>query len=79
MSADFDPEKEPGIEVCFGPECSDCGGRELAQELEALGLKTFAGDCRSQCPNAPMVLVENRMITHATAQKVQDRVKDLRT
>ncbi|MDX8405777.1 MAG: (2Fe-2S) ferredoxin domain-containing protein [Mariprofundus sp.] len=67
----------PTIEVCHGPQCSDLGGRALATELEACGLHTIAGDCRSQCPNAPLVLVDNRMITHATAQLVQDRVKEL--
>ena len=69
--------KVPTIEVCHGPECSDCGGRALSEELQALGLHTIAGDCRDQCPNAPLVLVDNRMITHATTQKVQGRVKEL--
>jgi len=68
---------EPAIEVCFGPECSDCGGRALAGDLRALGLKILQGDCRDQCPNAPLVLVNNRMIVHATTGKVLDRVKEL--
>jgi len=77
MSIEAKPFIVPTIEVCFGPECSDLGGRELAQELNALGLKTFEGDCRDQCPNAPLVLVDNRMITDATVEKVLTRVKDL--
>jgi len=77
MTTESRPSKVPTIEVCHGPECSDCGGRELADEIEALGLKTFAGDCRDQCANAPLVLVNNRMITDATAQKILDRVKAL--
>jgi NADH:ubiquinone oxidoreductase subunit E len=67
----------PFIEVCFGPECSDCGGRELAAELQALGLDIIEGDCRDQCPNAPLVLVDNRMITHASVEKIQTRIRDL--
>ncbi len=77
MSSESETTMMPTIEVCYGPECSDCGGRELADEIEALGLKTFAGDCRDQCPNAPLVLVDNRMITDATAQKILDRVRAL--
>jgi len=40
-------------------------------------LKYVEGDCRDQCPNAPLVLVDNRMITHATVRKVQDRLQEL--
>jgi len=74
MNAETTPVKVPTIEVCHGPQCSDFGGRALSKELEACGLHVTAGDCRSQCPHAPTVLVENRMITKATAQKVQERV-----
>lgn len=69
--------KMPTIEVCHGPKCSDDGGRSLSLELEAIGLKSFAGDCRDQCPNSPMVLVDKRMITNATLQKIQTRLQDL--
>ena len=67
-------ESKANIEVCFGPQCSDMGGRELASTLEAQGIACVMGDCRSQCPNAPVVLVDNRMITHATLQKVQQKM-----
>jgi len=77
MTSDSTSGSGPVIEVCFGPECSDCGGRELAGELEALGLNVIEGDCRDQCPNAPLVLVDNRMITRATARKVEERVAAL--
>ena len=77
MSTESEAEQAPVIEVCFGPECSDCGGRKLAEEMQALGLAYVEGDCRDQCPNAPLVLVDNRMITHATVKKVQDRLKEL--
>lgn len=77
MSPESGSGCEPVIEVCFGPECSDCDGRELAGELQALGLKVLPGDCREQCPNAPLVLVNNRMIVHATTGKVQARLKEL--
>jgi len=65
------------IEVCFGPECSDCGGREMAEELIDRGLNIIEGDCRDQCPNAPLVLVDNRMITDATSSKVLTRLDSL--
>ncbi|HCS13201.1 MAG: hypothetical protein COS82_05835 [Zetaproteobacteria bacterium CG06_land_8_20_14_3_00_59_53] len=74
MNNEAASDKQPSIEVCFGPECSDLGGRELAAELEAQGLKCIEGDCRDQCPNAPLVLVNNRMITDASVQKVLSRV-----
>ncbi len=77
MSSEAIPLKNPDIEVCYGPQCSDVGGRALSDELDALGLDSCMGDCRSQCPNAPLVLVDNRMITNATAAKVQERVKQL--
>jgi len=65
---------QPTIEVCFGPQCSDCGGRELAEELQAAGYRSKAGDCRNQCPHAPLVLVDERMIAKATKQKVLERL-----
>ncbi|MDQ6971593.1 MAG: (2Fe-2S) ferredoxin domain-containing protein [Mariprofundaceae bacterium] len=74
MSTEPNSSEMPVIEVCFGPECSDCGGREIAEELEALGMKVVVGDCRDQCPNAPMVLVDNRMIIDATVKKIQIRI-----
>lgn len=70
MQTDTTPELE--IEVCFGPNCSDRGGRELAAELNAQGVRCVTGNCRSQCPNAPLVLVNNRMITQATVAKVME-------
>jgi len=71
------PTHEPVIEVCHGPECSDGGGRALSDALHALGMPAFAGDCRSQCPNAPFVLVDNRMVTNATLEKVMAKIEDL--
>jgi len=68
----------PVIEVCHGPQCSDCGSRELSKALQNLNIDSFAGDCRSQCPNAPLVLIDNKMIVNATAQMVQDRINNAR-
>ncbi len=65
------------IEVCYGPECSDCDGRELAEELKLLGLNVVVGDCRDQCPNAPLVYVDNRMVVYATPERVDDKVQAL--
>lgn len=75
----MDQNEQPTIEVCFGPQCSDCGGRQLAAELRAAGLEIIEGDCRSFCPNAPGVLVNNHLISKATAAKVLQRVEDIRT
>ena len=69
----------PKIEVCFGPECSDKGSRELAKELEALGHTIVMGDCRSQCANSPLVLVENKSVVTATCAKVLAKVEVVRT
>jgi len=68
---------QPKIEVCFGPECSDHGGRELADELQALGLKTIMGDCRSQCPNAPLVLVAKQGVVNATMENVLAKIEQV--
>lgn len=65
------------IEICFGPECSDCGGRQLAEDLKKRGLGIIMGDCRSQCPNAPLVLVNRRMIVNATVDKVLTRIEEI--
>ncbi|RLL54325.1 (2Fe-2S) ferredoxin domain-containing protein [Mariprofundus sp. EBB-1] len=71
------PDQELTIEVCHGPQCSDIGGRALSEELEANGMKSIIGDCRGQCPNAPLVLVDNRMICNATVEKVRNRIDDI--
>lgn len=67
----------PRIEVCHGPKCSDFGSRELSQALDALGIANCAGDCRSQCPHAPVVFIDDRMVTRASAEKVLDRIKPM--
>ena len=68
--------KIPQIEVCFGPECSDKGSRELAKALEErLGIKCLMGDCRSQCANAPLVLVAKQGVVTATVDKVLAKIK----
>ena len=75
---DIDMSKRPAIEVCFGPECSDKGSRELAKELEGLlgiGTKCIMGDCRSQCANAPLVLVAKQGVVTATVDKVLAKIK----
>jgi len=74
MTTESTSTQQPVIEVCYGPECSDHGGRELAEKIQALGLKTIMGDCRNQCPHAPMTLVDKRMISDATVEKVVARV-----
>jgi len=74
MATDKQDDK-PVIEVCYGPQCSDRGGRELAGELKALGHACVVGDCRNQCPHAPLVLVDGWMITKATTQKVVDKLE----
>jgi len=63
----------PSIEVCHGPQCSDFGGRELSKELDTLGIKNSTGDCRSQCPHAPVVFINDRMITKATIGKILEQ------
>ena len=68
----------PQLEVCFGPECSDKGSRELAKELEALlGTTCIMGDCRSQCANAPLVLVAKQGVVAATVDKVLTKIKQV--
>jgi len=74
MSVDENAIKKPMIEVCYGPECSDCDGRELAGELKSLGLNVVEGDCRDQCPNAPLAYVNNRMVVEATPERVQNKI-----
>lgn len=71
------PAKKPIIEVCHGPKCSDFGGRELSKELDALGIESTAGDCRSQCPHAPVVFIQDRMTIKADIEKVSDRIQQL--
>lgn len=67
--------EQPKIEVCFGPDCSDKGGRELAKALQDLGHKIIMGDCRSQCANSPLVLVANQGVVNATCEKVLAKIK----
>jgi len=77
MSMDENVIQKPVIEVCYGPECSDCDGRELADVLKALGLSVVEGDCRDQCPNAPLAYVNNRMVVEATPERVQNKIQSL--
>lgn len=72
-------QQQPAIEICFGPQCSDCGGRELAGEIRAAGLTILEGDCRNLCPHAPVVIIDNHMIGKATLAKVLQRVADIRS
>jgi len=77
---DIDMNQIPSIEVCFGPECSDKGSRELAGELESvLGSKCIMGDCRSQCANAPLVLVAKQGVVRATVDKVVAKIKQVQS
>ena len=68
--------KDMEIEVCFGPQCSDLGGRTVAEQLEASGYMVCKGDCRSQCSNAPLVLVNRRMVVNADYDKVLDKIHE---
>jgi len=77
MSVDENAIQKPIIEVCYGPKCSDCDGRELAEELKELGLNVVEGDCRDQCPNAPLAYVNNRMVVEATPERVQNKIQAL--
>jgi NADH:ubiquinone oxidoreductase subunit E len=79
VTTKIDMNHLPSIEVCFGPECSDKGSRELASELESLlGSKCIMGDCRSQCANAPLVLVDKQGVVTATVDKVLAKIKQVR-
>ncbi len=75
MTTEININDTPKIEVCFGPECSDKGSRELAKELEELGHTIVMGDCRSQCANAPLVLVANQGVVTSTCAKVLAKIK----
>jgi len=78
MSQDIDFNNLPKVEVCFGPDCSDKGSRELAKELESLlDSKCMMGDCRSQCSNSPLVLVSNQGVVNATVDKVLAKIKQV--
>ncbi len=68
------PQTEPRIEVCHGPKCSDFGSRELSKELGTLGIECSVGDCRSQCPHAPVAFIDGRMLTRATIEKLTEQV-----
>ena len=76
MSKESTSTAQPSIEVCFGPQCSDFGSRELAEELKGLGLKIIIGDCRSQCPHAPLALVNTRLFSKPTPKKFQSGLKN---
>jgi len=49
----------------------------MGEQLKTLGYTVVDGDCRDQCPNAPMVLVDNRMITDASMEKILNRIESL--
>ncbi len=74
------PENKPRlsdnslIEVCQGPECSQCGGPELLAELNMLGIAAQAGHCQGLCHEAPMVRIGERALADACVDKIIARL-----
>ncbi len=48
------------VEVCFGSYCQAAGARCLAEELEHQGVRFETTGCRSLCPHAPVLVVDQR-------------------
>jgi NADH:ubiquinone oxidoreductase subunit F (NADH-binding)/NADH:ubiquinone oxidoreductase subunit E len=73
--------KAPGltVRVCSGLSCSLAGGVELMQKLgSALGsadVRVIPAPCLGRCEQAPMAVVHQNPLPHASVQKVIDAVQ----
>jgi len=63
------------ISVCQGPECRECGGPELLNQLRDTGLHPVSQHCQGLCHFAPIVYVNQRCIAEATIEQVMNGIK----
>ncbi|ATX80428.1 hypothetical protein Ga0123461_2022 [Mariprofundus aestuarium] len=62
------------IGVCYGPRCSDFGGRDMAEALREMGHEVENLDCQSLCPHAPAIRVNGRFVHRATIERVKEKL-----
>ncbi len=48
------------IEVCLGQHCKAYGGSALVEALKKRGTAVTITECRSLCPHAPVIFVNDR-------------------
>jgi NADH:ubiquinone oxidoreductase subunit F (NADH-binding) len=61
----YDLLVRPGPRVCQGLSCQIRGAAELAEQLEASGIKAHSVSCIGQCDRAPAALDAERYVSHA--------------
>ena len=61
------------IEVCLGQNCKGYGGQDLAAELKQRNMPFIASECRSLCPHAPVVFVDDKVILKANTEDILNK------
>jgi len=60
------------ISVCQGPECRECGGPELLNQIKKMGLYAVSQHCQGLCHFAPIVHINQRCIAEATIEQIMN-------
>ncbi len=50
------------VHICQGPECAQCGGPELLQQLTDMGIAAKPCHCQGLCHEAPVVRIGSRCL-----------------
>jgi len=64
------------IEICHGQNCRDYGGKALAAELDNMTIAYAVIPCRSLCPHAPVVFIDNRLRLKVTAAELEEMLPE---
>jgi len=72
----FAPPPAHRIRICHGPVCASCGGEELLADVvsESKDISVEPGHCFGRCDQAPVVGIDDRLLTHATAEQIEQEI-----
>ena len=58
------------VEICLGQNCAGYGAERLAQTMKEKALPFTVTECRSLCPHAPIVFIDDKAILKAKAEDI---------
>jgi len=62
------------IRICLGPECAQCGGPELLQQLHDLDIPVKRCHCQGLCHEAPIAFIGTRCMAAADFETLIRRI-----
>lgn len=75
----FVPPPAHRIGICHGPVCAACGGKELLADVSGSeGIGVEPNHCLGRCDQAPVVSIDGRLLTQATAEQIEQEIAVLR-